>query len=236
MKEFKLFCLPHAGGTAEIYNRWKKYLHPSIELYPLELAGRGKRFNETFYNSFDDALNDIYKCVENELDYTKYAVFGHSMGCILAYELIRKISDNRKQIPIHAFFSGSYPPHITKNSKKVHLLNNDEIIDEVLKYEGVTKELLEKREFLNFFLPIIRADYKVLESYTFIPEIFKVDCRITVLHGKNDVDITLEESLQWNSYTNSKCEIYEFNGNHFFINDNIADVVKIINNALIYSR
>ena len=105
MKRIRLFCLPYAGGSAMLYTRWKKFLHDSIELYPVELAGRGSRSKEPFYNSVNDAVDDIYNSIEETLDDTEFAFFGHSMGCVLVYELMYRIKELKNRIPIHAFFS-----------------------------------------------------------------------------------------------------------------------------------
>ena len=82
-----LFCLPYAGGSEVAYYKWKKYLHPSIELIPIELKGRGKRFNEIFYESLEEAVDDIFENIKDKIINNDYAIYGHSMGSLLSYEL-----------------------------------------------------------------------------------------------------------------------------------------------------
>lgn len=91
MTKIKLFCLPYAGGSSVIFNSWKQYIDPSIELVPIELAGRGKRINEPLYNGVNDAVEDVFGLIKNKITDTPYALFGHSMGGMISYELAQKI-------------------------------------------------------------------------------------------------------------------------------------------------
>lgn len=75
----KLFCLPHLGGSASIYYQWKKYLNEKIEIVPIELAGRGERIKECFYEDFSTLISDVSEKISIE-ENEKYAFFGHSMG------------------------------------------------------------------------------------------------------------------------------------------------------------
>ena len=65
MEKVLLFCIPYAGGLAGTYLKWKKYLDSSIELFPVELAGRGQRNEFPLYNTLDDAVVDIHYVVLN---------------------------------------------------------------------------------------------------------------------------------------------------------------------------
>jgi len=113
MKKIKLFCFPHAGGAASSFNYWKKYLDLAhIELCPLELPGRGRRFSEKLLHSMQEAVEDIHGLIKNDLDSSPYAFFGHSLGCLLAFELGHKALQSDQRNPLHIFFSGHTPPHI----------------------------------------------------------------------------------------------------------------------------
>ncbi len=231
-QKIKLYCLPHAGGSATLYIRWKKQLASSIELCPLELAGRGKRFMEPFYNSFDDAVNDVYHLIKPGLDKHAYAIWGHSMGCLMAFELMRRIKQEGLNGPVHAFFSGRNPPHIKKDEKSLHTLPDEEFKKEVYKLGGIADEILENKELSDLFIPILKADYRILEGYTHEGENTEFDCDISVLNGKEDMDVSPEEIRQWQMYTKKTCSFYEFGGGHFYINDYDDEVIDIINSKL----
>jgi 4'-phosphopantetheinyl transferase len=100
-----LFCLPYAGGSESIYYKWKRYLKHFIELEPIELKGRGKkRFNETFYESLEEAVDDIFENIKDKIAEDDFAIYGHIMGSLLAYELYYKIGKLNVRKPKHIFF------------------------------------------------------------------------------------------------------------------------------------
>lgn len=233
MEKVKLFCLPFAGGSAMSFMSWKKYIDNKINLIPIELSGRGMRFKEPLYSGCEDAVNDIYNRISGELDGTPYAVFGHSMGTLLAYELISKIIEQLGQQPVHVFFSGRFPPFLEENKRNVHMYTDEDLIDEIIKLGGTNKEVMENTELVNLFLPIIRSDYKLVETYTHDRDILKLNCDITVLNGKYDDYVKVQDARRWQECTNNDFKLYEFDDGHFFINTYTEEVVNIINNTLL---
>lgn len=232
MNKIKLFCFPYAGGSATVYIKWIKKLNRNISLIPLELAGRGRRFREPHYHNFSGAVDDVYKEVCGQLKDTEHFMFyGHSMGSLLAYEVTHRLKEALYKEPMHIFFSGRYPPHITKN-ERLHLLPDEEFIKAIVKYGGTPGELLENRELLGIFLPIIRADYRMLDTYAYTERPVKLDCSISVLNGSEDENILDFEVKQWSGYTNRQCYFYEFDGGHFFINDKSDEIIDIINGTV----
>jgi len=111
MKEkTKLFCIPYAGGSANLYNKWAQTLSKDIELVPLELAGRGTRISEGFYKNLEVAVDDIFNQIVDHIYDSNYAFFGHSLGAFLVYELTQKIMSLNLPLPKHIFFSGRRSP------------------------------------------------------------------------------------------------------------------------------
>ena len=233
LKKIKLFCLPYAGGSSNIYSSWGKCLNHSIEIHPIELAGRGKRYVDCLYDNIEQAIDDVYKTVEGNIDDSSfdYAIFGHSLGGLIAYELIHRIKLEAKRQPIHVFFSGARAPHFNKEKDKTYDLPDDKFKQRVLELGGTPREVLENDELLDVFLPILRADFKINETYEYVGRQDKIDCDITVLSGKKD-DMKLNEIVEWRKHTSGKCNIFILEGDHFFINTHSDDVIKIINNTL----
>ncbi len=233
MKEIKLFCLPYAGGSADIYARWRNYLNSSIELCPIELPGRSKRAKDPYYKSMREAVEDIASFVKNETRNSDYAIFGHSMGSIITYELICKLYQMGLKLPIHVFFSGRYPPCIEKRDKNMHLLSDDELIHEAVSMGGIPEKLLKYTKLVENAANTLRADYTILETYGHNPHIQKFDIDISVLSGTNDELATVEDMKYWELYTNKSCTFYTFEKGHFYLHNNAETIVKIINNTLL---
>lgn len=143
MKKIKLFCFPYAGGASYSFVKWKRYLHDSIELCTVELAGRGSRLGSPFYQTIGEAVEDIFTSLKNEVKDNSYTLFGHSMGAVVIFELLNKINEADFQKPLHVFFSGRNPPH-KKEKRILHNLDDNLFKQELLKLGGTPLEIFGK--------------------------------------------------------------------------------------------
>lgn len=234
MERIKLFCLPYAGGSSDFYRKWTKILDENISLYPLELRGRGGRYKLPFCNSMEEAVDDIFEIVRNDagIGIGRYAIFGHSMGSILAYELSRKLIDSGYGEAVHIFFSGRYPPDIIKDTRMRHLMTDNEIIEEMMAIGGISEKLLKHTGLLKIFIRTLRADFKMVETYRNVHSHEKYHFDISVLRGKEDTIFIGEDIAAWKEYTDKTCMFYEFDGGHFFLHNKMEDIAGIINHTL----
>jgi medium-chain acyl-[acyl-carrier-protein] hydrolase len=232
MTMVKLFCFPYAGGAAASYNQWKQYLDPSIEFRAIELAARGRRMREPNYKSIDDAVDDVFNIIKDELTQGPYVLCGHSMGTMIAFELAYKIKKYGLPGPIHIIFSGRCAPQIPRDNKRaLHHLPDDEFKKEMLEMGGTPKEFFDHPELMEVFLPLLRGDFTLTETYVHPPKDAPLDVDFTVLSGKQDED-TPEEVEAWRIHTTGNCDIHYFEGDHFFIHDETEKVMNVINNAI----
>ncbi len=230
MDKITLFCIPYAGGSATIYNNWKKYLDKCIKIVPVELAGRGKRLGEELYDKMENAVDDVYEIIKENIN-GPYGLFGHSMGSVIAYELAHRISNSNLPNPEYLFVSGSKPPHIGEREKIIHGLPDDEFRNEIIDMGGTPKEIFENKELLELFLPILRQDFKIVENYKYIGRP-PLDIETIFFYGDGE-EIDDSEAKQWNIHTNKGCRIFKIKGNHFFINYRTDEVADIINNIVV---
>ena len=221
-----LFCLPYAGGSKLIYTNWQKHLNPSIKFEPIELKGRGKRGDENFYESFNEAIDDLFLRIKEKITHNKYAIFGHSLGGLLTYELYYKICDEHLPQPKHLFFSGNVAPSV-RELKELHKLPDNQFMKEIIDLGGTPEEVLKNEELRSLVLPILRSDIKLNENYVYKERKEKIACDVTVLNGKEE-DISLEKLLEWKNHCVS-FKIHMVEGNHFFINSDIENIMQIIN-------
>lgn len=234
MDKITLFCLPYAGGSAIIYNKWKKYINNCIEIVPVELAGRGKRLNEQLYDKIEDAVDDAYEIIKSNINgHGLYGLFGHSMGSIITYELAHRINTSNLPNPEYLFVSGRRPPHIEKNEKMIHALPDDEFTNEIIEMGGTPKEIFENKAMLELFLPILRKDFRIVENYKYLKKP-PLDIEIIAFYGDEE-EIDDSEVKEWIIHTNKRCRIFKINGDHFFINAKTKEVVNIINNIMVNS-
>ncbi len=236
MECIKLYCLPYAGGSATIYSKWRKYLDSSIELCPVELAGRSGRFKEPYYSSMTEAVEDIANLIGNGLDGSEYALFGHSMGSMIAYELISRFQAKNLKLPAHVFFSGRYPPTIKKEKKDMHLLPEAEFEQEVIKFGGIPEKLFRFGGLMKIALETLRADYRVIEAYHCDHPKERFEFDFSVMAGRDDPLAEPSDMKEWEIYAAGQCTFYYFDGGHFYLHDHTEEITQIINNTLIHSR
>ena len=216
-----------------VYKKWEKYLDNSIKLTMLELAGRGGRSKEPYYDSMQEAVEDTFSIVKANTDDSDYAIFGHSMGSILAYKLAVKIRNSKIKQPLHLFLSGRYPPSIKKEERNTYLLPEAEFIQEAKSMGGIPEKLFRFEALLKKAMETLRADYKILETDGYHPIIEMLNYNISVLSGNEDA---LSEALEmniWERYTEQECSFYVFEGGHFYLHNNAEGIVNIINKTLI---
>ncbi|MBU3102832.1 thioesterase II family protein [Clostridium gasigenes] len=228
----RLFCLPYAGGSEVIYYSWKKKLNPSIKLESIELKGRGKRYGETFYETLDEAVEDIFIHIKEKILKDDYAIYGHSMGALLAYELYYKISDLGFRKPKHIFFSGHEAPSVIKKRESTYKLSDYDFLNKVIKLGGTSEELMNNKELFKIYLPIIRSDFLILENYNYKEMSYKIQCDVSILNGKKD-DISLDGILSWKKHVEKGFKVYNFEGNHFYMKNNVENIINVINGTLI---
>jgi medium-chain acyl-[acyl-carrier-protein] hydrolase len=232
MKQVSLFCIPYAGGSSHVYHSWKEWVHPNVNLIPIELSGRGKRFAEPMVGSMDEAIDDLYRILETRLDDTPFSLFGHSMGGLLAYELSHKIREKIGQEPKHLFISASRPPHLNNNFNRLHLLEDSEFLARISLLGGTPSEALENQELMEIFTPIIKRDYMLFENYRYAPPEELLNCPLTVFTGIHDMTVSYSEALAWKEHTAKECNVLQKNGGHFFIHNITQQIVNTVNSIL----
>lgn len=207
-------------------------MEPPVTLQPVELAGRGKRFQEPLYQNVNSAVDDVFHLIKGEIATMPYAFLGHSMGSMIAYELTRKIRAHQLPLPLHLFISGRRPPHLEKpGRKKYHLMNDADFRKEVISLGGTPPDFFDHPELLELFLPVLKNDFKLAEEDRHEGTIHTVDVDITVLSGKAD-DLASAECDKWKLYTTRQCVTHYFEGGHFFLHDHAAAIAGIINTTL----
>ncbi|AOZ77366.1 gramicidin dehydrogenase [Clostridium pasteurianum DSM 525 = ATCC 6013] len=229
----KLFCIPHAGGSAAAYSKWQNYIDPAIEVCPVELAGRGRRFNEGCYKDISEAVEDIYNIIKEDLN-QEYAFLGHSMGSLIAYELTRYIIKLKGRTPEHIFFSGRKAPDVLYENNSIHKLSDEKLKNKSLEFSGTPREVLRNEYMCRAFLKVLRQDFKICETYTYKNEKLKLNCNISILNGDKD-NININHIALWKKHTSRSCHIYSFKGGHFYIEDNMERIASIINSTLLQS-
>ncbi|MBV9389911.1 MAG: thioesterase [Chroococcidiopsidaceae cyanobacterium CP_BM_ER_R8_30] len=212
--KLRLFCFPYVGASSLIFRTWSDSLPATIEVCPIKLPGRGTRFKEAPFNRLEPLVQAIACALKPHLD-KPFAFFGHSMGGLVCFEVTRLLR-RHGIIPLHLFISGRQAPQIPYLKQSIHTLPEPEFLLELCRLNGTPKAVLENAELMQLFLPVLRADFSVLETYVYAQEP-PLECPITAFGGLQDPEVNCEELEAWRQQTSSYFSLKMFRGDHFFI-------------------
>lgn len=226
----RLFCLPYAGGSSAIFYRWSEYLSPAIEVCAVQLPGRDGRFALQPYRSMGPLVEAVRNAILPFLD-KPCVVFGHSLGALIAFELVRSLHDRGAPRPLSLLVSAAVAPHLAKSPDRLHLLPDDELITQLELLQGTRKEIFQHPEVVQLLLPTIRADLQVFETYihqTGPP----LPCSVAVFGGIDDTRIAASGLEHWRHHTRSEFSLTMLPGDHFFIHSACRLLVERIESYL----
>jgi len=192
----------------------------------MELPGRGDRLLEPLLLDVNSMVDDLFIRLKDNIN-KPYIIYGHSMGAILSYLVVKKLEENNFPLPLHLIITGCEGPS-AKNEKQTirSQLSNDDLIEELKTLGGIPDEVFEDISFHNFFAPILRADFKAVEDYQYLKG-DPLNVPICVLFGEEE-DFSLTEALLWKEESNCEVEVIQFPGDHFFIFKHQKQIMNII--------
>lgn len=226
----RLFCFPYIGGGINVFRGWHELLPHHIELYPVELPGHGARIGEQPFDRLKPLVEAAAQSISPLLD-KPFAVFGHSMGALVGFEVVRKLRRDHGALPLSLFMSACRAPHIPDEDPPIHTLPEEEFIEELERYEGTPEQVLKNPELMEIFLPVLRADFAACETYAYSDEP-PLECPIHAMGGLEDKIVNLPNIREWGTQTSDLFSMKEFPGGHFFLHDTQEDLVRFIEAGL----
>lgn len=223
--KLRLFCFPFAGGGSSIFRTWSMDLPDWIEVCPVQFPGRENRISEKPFEKIEQLIAPTAMALMPYFN-LPFVFFGHSMGALIVYELACYLRKNKILMPKHLFVSGRFAPDIPDDDK-FHLLPEKEFKEELRKYNGTPRAVLENQEIMQLIIPLLRADFSICETYTYTPT-EPLECPISVFSGNNDHLVEVNDLPAWQKYTNNKFRIEIFEGDHFFLRNTQKQLLRAI--------
>lgn len=216
-----------------MYHKWPELLAPEVEVCAIRLPGREGRINEPPFRRVMPLVQELAHVLEPLLD-KPYALFGHSMGAVTAFELARRLRREGRPAPIHLFVSGCYPPSLLHpRANRTSALTDHEFIEKLKEYNGVPEEVLQEPELMQFFLPMLRADFELFETYSYADG-EQLDCPITSFGGLSDPKVDHEHVLGWHKHTKGNFDSHMLPGDHFFLQTGREHLLEVISQDLMH--
>lgn len=221
-----LFCLPHAGGSAAYYADFGSHFSGDIRLRPLELAGRGRRCREPLETEVEAMVGDFWKSILPEARRAPYALFGHSMGALLAFLCAVRASEDGEPLPKALFLSACPPPDEMGAELAGVGLTPEETWRHAVELGGIPESIERSEDFRRYLEPILHADFTALRTWR--PRDFPaLSVPLVVLLGRQDT-VPLEKGRDWERRTNGGFSLHVFDGGHFFPKNHGAALAALI--------
>jgi medium-chain acyl-[acyl-carrier-protein] hydrolase len=225
----RMFAFPYAGGSAQIYRTWPARLPQTVELFCLQLPGRGAQLWARPFDRLMPLVQAVADAIRPLLD-RPFVFFGHSMGALIGFELVRELRRRTAPLPQHLFVAGCVAPQRPSPFRTMHLSDED-FLAELRRINGIPDEAWESPELLKLVLPAVRADCALTETYVYTSE-SRLPTAITALGGIADPLVGRADLDGWHAHTSEAFSLRMLHGDHFFVQSASISVLEILARTL----
>jgi medium-chain acyl-[acyl-carrier-protein] hydrolase len=214
-ERIRLFCFPYAGGSSQIFRNWSEILPRRIGVYAVELPGRGPRLRDAPISDMSTLLTHLGRVLVPYLD-RRFAFFGHSMGASIAYEAARGLASAEGRRADRLFVSAGFVPLIGSRWQPMSDLDDEGFIARLRELGGTPDEILAEPDLMTMLLPMLRADFRLAESYAPLPGA-PLACPLVAFGGASDPEISIDDLAAWRSLAPVGFKLSMLPGDHYFL-------------------
>jgi surfactin synthase thioesterase subunit/phosphopantetheinyl transferase len=207
-----LFCLPYAGAGASAFHGWAEALGALVDVQPLALPGKEGRIAEP--PEIDVAA--VATALAGRAHQRPYAIYGHSMGARLGFEVVRELRRRGARFPLRLYLGGSRPPGMANPLAGLASAGDVELVARLAALGGVPDEVLAEPELLELLLPAIRADLDWIDRYHDQPAP-PLPVPIVAFAGADDPVAAPYDLCGWSAHTSAGFWLHTLPGDHFFV-------------------
>lgn len=233
----RLFCFPYAGASASVYYPWCRDLAQDLELCAIQFPGRETRIAEEPISAMEPLVAALLPELMPYLD-KPFLFFGHSMGATVCFEIARRLILSGSRIPEMLFVSASRAPHLKQTEDPIYLLPGEAFIKRLRSFSGTPEEIFQYPELLELYLPILRADLSIEETYT-CSSVSPFPFPISGFGGEGDKEVDHKDLEAWAQYSAPLFSLRLYPGGHFFIREHqqtlIGDMMNDLAAHILYS-
>jgi medium-chain acyl-[acyl-carrier-protein] hydrolase len=222
----RLFCFSFAGGRALNFRPWFESFPKMIEICPVEYPGRGSQMGSQPFTELKPLVEAIASALIPHLD-KPFAFFGHSMGALVSFELTHLLKSESSLTPSHLFVSACRAPQLPPTRKPIYNLPESELKAELRRFNGTPEAVLENSELMEILLPILRADFAVVDTYVYTHKP-PLECPIIVFGGLQDQVVSYAQLAAWQEQAVAPVLLKMFKGDHFFLHSDQTALVQSI--------
>ncbi|MEU7046138.1 alpha/beta fold hydrolase [Streptomyces varsoviensis] len=229
-----LVCFPFAGGSAGYFHSLAKSLEPDVSVLGVQYPGRQDRRHEPLIEDIGRLADEICEALL-PWETQPLAFFGHSMGAVVAFEVARRFERDDRRAPLALFASGRRAPSCHRDEDS-HTADDESLVAHLRSLGGTDPALLDDDEMRRVILPVIRGDYRAVETYRAPTAETVLNVPIMAITGDRDPSVSLEEASAWRGHAAGPFEIKVLTGGHFFIHEHVAEIAGCVRRVLIDFR
>lgn len=221
----RIICIYHSGGYAAQYSTWANFLPGEIDCIVCERPGSGLRIQEERCSDWTMVVEDAWDIIQDKID-MPYILFGHSLGGSIAFELCKKIHSINAQMPVCLAIGDreapSYPPDLVRYD-----LSDELFKDTLINEYNLSPEIVENEELMSFFLPALRADFALADTYSSSQKPFSgvINCPIAVFRPA-DTNDSVAAQTGWKNETTADFQMINMSGDHFFVFEHAQEFLQ----------
>ncbi|MFB7669349.1 thioesterase II family protein [Kitasatospora sp. NPDC056138] len=209
----KLFAFHHAGGSTASFAGWQRRLGPKAEVVPVRLPdrdglGAGRRDLASLASALQEQLgprlDDPYMC------------YGHSMGAVVAYHLVRFLAATGRRLPVRLLVGAHPAPHLPRPLESARHLDDAGLARRLAEFDGLPDAVRGTPQRLAGYLARVRGDLELCESCRHTDLSYQLPCSIDVFAGADDPLVTVEDAAAWSSHSLRGGTLQVIPGGHFF--------------------
>ncbi len=219
----RVICFHSMGVGASLFTHFLLNPPPGTDMLAIQSPGRENRKNEPFIRSVDEIVDHVVREIRPYLD-DDYIIWGHSFGGIVAFETIRRLRDEGLKLPYHLMLTATIAPDLVKVWQNRDVLLRVLIEENRAEYLIALSRYIEDPEFIERILPVMRRDMPMLQTYSY-REGEKLDIPITAWAAHQDDVVYFDEVERWEKYTDKHFNLYEVDGDHWFLNSNKSEIL-----------
>ena len=231
MSYLPLVILHHAGGSSQVFTELISALPTSIEVFPLDLAGRGRRWREPPAVTVERAIDDLLLQIADNLADQDFAIFGHSMGAYLGLAIAARLGASgvgSTRCPVLFASANAGPRSVSPLFTQDPLAADDsEVLDVAQRFGTLTAEISQHEQLLSRAVRLLRADFAVCDSFIRTLAKTKVTSKLIVCYGEDDI-FTESELSSWQLSSAAPMRLVPFRGAHFYLTDHAAQLAEVI--------
>ncbi len=224
----RLFVLHHAGGSHLLYRHWPAELPDTWDVTLLDAPGHGLLLDQPQIADAGHLADHLLRLIGPELTDSPYALFGHSMGALLAYEITRRAVDRGLPLPVWIGVSARTAPQVAGPKNRYHQLPDAELRTRLKQLGGTPDAVFDDPDLWALFEPVIRADLRLVETWRPDPGTGPLPVALSAYAGGADHSASPARMTGWEEHTEHFLGLRVFDGGHFYFQDDPGPLLRQI--------